>query len=329
MQAKPTIIPVAGGKGGVGKSLLTANLAVALAERGHRVVAVDLDLGGSNLHSFLGIGNKHPGIGDFLKARSADLDQMLVATGEPNLSLIPGDGRTPLMANINFAQKLRLVSHISRLRSDYILLDLASGSAYNTLDFFRLVPRGVLVMTPEHTSIMNMMTFLKNLLIRIFDRRFAKNLKIRRELDAAGKRPMDDPQLSVAELRERIAGISPDAAEEVDRICREFRPRIVFNFGEHPDEMGLAEQIDKNLSKILSLDVEYYGFVFRDPSLTRAVRKGAAPLLHHCDGIAVANIRSIAERIERFWERSLPSTAPLIQRHAWNDFGGEGGDEKD
>ncbi len=54
------------------------NLAIALAEMGHRVIAVDLDLGGSNLYAFFGLSNRYPGIGDFLKARAAELDELLV-----------------------------------------------------------------------------------------------------------------------------------------------------------------------------------------------------------------------------------------------------------
>ena len=69
MASTPVIIPIAGGKGGVGKSLLTANLAIALSRMGRRTIAVDLDLGGANLHHFLGVANKYPGIGDFLVAR--------------------------------------------------------------------------------------------------------------------------------------------------------------------------------------------------------------------------------------------------------------------
>ena len=77
----PKIVPIASGKGGVGKTFLTANLAIALAEAGHRTIAVDMDLGGSNLYSFLGIPNRFPGIGDFLKARSAELEDLQVKTG--------------------------------------------------------------------------------------------------------------------------------------------------------------------------------------------------------------------------------------------------------
>ncbi len=56
-----TIIPIASGKGGVGKTIFTANLGIALANKGKTVIAIDLDLGSSNLHTCLGIKNRHPG----------------------------------------------------------------------------------------------------------------------------------------------------------------------------------------------------------------------------------------------------------------------------
>ena len=52
MNKNPVLIPVGGGKGGVGKSLTAANLAAALAKLGKQVIVVDLDLGGSNLYSY-------------------------------------------------------------------------------------------------------------------------------------------------------------------------------------------------------------------------------------------------------------------------------------
>jgi hypothetical protein len=128
------IIPVASGKGGVGKTFIAANLALALAELGHRVVAVDLDFGGANLHSLLGISNRHAGIGDFLKARTAELEDLLVPAGAPNLSFLPGDGKTPFMANIAYAQKIKLMVRIRKLPADFILLDLGAGSSLGGIE---------------------------------------------------------------------------------------------------------------------------------------------------------------------------------------------------
>lgn len=105
-----TIIPIASGKGGVGKSFLCANLAVALAQMGHQTLAIDLDLGGSNLHSFLGLPNDNPGVGDFLKAREKPLCELSVQTKVDHLKFIAGDGLAPFMANITHGEKTQTVA---------------------------------------------------------------------------------------------------------------------------------------------------------------------------------------------------------------------------
>src|SRR6266850_2415825 len=106
-----TIIPIAGGKGGVGKTFVTANLAVALASRGFRTLAVDLDLGNSNLHSLLGLENRYPGVGEYLRGTvKCSPHELIVETSLPGLGFIPGDGRMPFMANITYNKKLALMS---------------------------------------------------------------------------------------------------------------------------------------------------------------------------------------------------------------------------
>ncbi len=127
MMSETTIIPVAGGKGGVGKTLLTANLAMALAQLGHPTIVVDLDLGNSNINSFLGLPNQFPGVGDFLRIGSKPLQDFLVETNIENLQLIPGYGRMPFMANITYYQKQRLIRQLMDLSSRYVLLDLGAG----------------------------------------------------------------------------------------------------------------------------------------------------------------------------------------------------------
>ena len=318
--AQPIVIPVAGGKGGVGKTFLAANIAVGLAELGHRTIAVDLDLGGSNLHTLLGLQNEHPGIGDFLKARTGELDEMVVDTKVPNLRFLAGEGRTPFMANLAHAQKLKLISRIKKLPADYILLDLASGSTYNTLDFFRMSTRGILVTVPEYPAIMNMMTFLKNLLLRDFGRRFAKNAKIKGLIQSLERKPIDDQDNSVDHLIDLVEDFDLESAQEMRKICREVRPRIVFNMGENPDEMALSSSINSGLDSILSLEADYFGFVFRDPEVVRSVRGGRAPFLQNSTGIAAQNVRRVAERIHAFWENAPLHTDQAIRRHATEDF---------
>ena len=85
------IIPIASGKGGVGKSFMAANIAIALAGLGKKVIAADLDFGGSNLHTCFGMHNTHPGIGDYLRAKYGKLEDLLVNTNTDNLQFLAGD----------------------------------------------------------------------------------------------------------------------------------------------------------------------------------------------------------------------------------------------
>lgn len=314
------IIPVAGGKGGVGKTFFTANLAIALAEMGNMTVAVDMDLGGSNLHSFLGMPNRFPGIGDFLKARSSELEDLLVSTETSNLKFLPGDGLSPFMANIPHAQKIRLISRIVKLPAEYIILDLGAGTSFNTLDFFRLSSHGFVVTTCEYPSILSMMAFLKHFILRVIEGVFAKNRQIRDLLRSLYKLPMTDQQRIIKTLQSEIAAVDREAGKMVSELCRKYRPRVVFNMGEHPDEIKMANQIDKSLLDILSLEADYFGFVFSDPAVRQSVKERTAFLPHHRDTIAAESISRIAGRIIKFWDRPVEKSAQLLINHAYEAY---------
>ena len=65
---KPVIIPVASGKGGVGKTIIAINLSYALSQLGKSVILIDLDFGGANIHTCLGYESAPDGIGNFLNS---------------------------------------------------------------------------------------------------------------------------------------------------------------------------------------------------------------------------------------------------------------------
>jgi flagellar biosynthesis protein FlhG len=98
------IIPIAGGKGGVGKTELCANLGVRLGQLGYRTIVIDLDLGGSNLHSTLGIKNKNSGLGNFLSDRALGFNDIIYGTPYPNLDFVPGDVLVANTPNVTFAR---------------------------------------------------------------------------------------------------------------------------------------------------------------------------------------------------------------------------------
>ena len=94
---------VGGGKGGIGKSLLAASIGWQLARMGKRVVLVDADLGGANLHTCLGLSTSGRTLADFIQRRVATIQDVLVEVGRLGLSLISGASDLLSAANIKHA----------------------------------------------------------------------------------------------------------------------------------------------------------------------------------------------------------------------------------
>ncbi|NJL25093.1 MAG: MinD/ParA family protein [Calothrix sp. SM1_5_4] len=131
-----TIIAVGGGKGGVGKSFVSSSLSIFLAQLGYNTVAIDLDLGGANLHTALGLPLTHRGINEFILDPSLQLSDLLQDTHWPKLKLISGSSEQFDVANIDELQRSRVMSAIFRHKTDFTVLDLSAGTHNSTLDFF-------------------------------------------------------------------------------------------------------------------------------------------------------------------------------------------------
>ena len=157
----PRIWAIGGGKGGVGKSVIATNLAATLAGAGKKVVLVDADLGGANLHTLLGVPNPKTSLSDFISKKVPNLSDVMSSTTVENLWLVSGARALVDMANPNFGQKGKILRHINTLDADHVVLDLGAGSAFNVLDFFLVARKGVLVVVPEPTSVENAYHFLK------------------------------------------------------------------------------------------------------------------------------------------------------------------------
>jgi flagellar biosynthesis protein FlhG len=160
------IYSIGGGKGGSGKSFIAVSLGILLAKQGKRVVLLDLDLGASNLHTLLGQKIPPRGLDEFIDKTTYNLEEVALPTTIPNVYLISSPRCSLEVANLFYAQKLKLISAIKNLPFDYILLDLGPGTHFNTLDFFLIAPEGLFVATPEPTAIENTFIFMKSVYLR-------------------------------------------------------------------------------------------------------------------------------------------------------------------
>lgn len=296
MATQAQIIPVASGKGGVGKSFLSANLAIGIARRSFKTIAVDLDLGGSNLYSYLGMTNDNPGLGDYFREKKA-LRDYVVKTGLENLEFIPGEGRTTFMANLNYLQKKKLIRELSKLNAAYIILDLGAGTTYNTLDFFDLANNGIVVSSFEVPAVMNTLTFLKNCLFRKISSHFRNEFLIYDKLNTAMKESSNENPLSIKDLIEMVTEINTSKAEEMKELLRKFNPRILFNMVSSKEELELVKKVDQGIVKNLSLSVEYFGIVRYSAEVKNSIFKREVFYNKYIENIAHTDINTIVSKI--------------------------------
>jgi MinD-like ATPase involved in chromosome partitioning or flagellar assembly len=107
-----------------------------------------------------------------------------------------------------------------------------------------------------------------------------------------------------------------EAAEQVfSQAADGLRPRVVFNMGSGPEESRMALGIRESLAEVLGLEPDFFGFVFQDPGVRRALAARKPFLTGFRESVAARNILKIAERIVRFWGNPIPDSAALMIKH--------------
>ncbi len=144
-------LAIASGKGGVGKSTVAANLAIALGELGARVLLFDGDLAQANLDLLLGVSSRWD-LGHVLRGEKT-LEQIVVDLPS-NVRLIPAASGDRDLADLDDFRREGLYRELSRLAMDVdlVLVDTASGTSRLTSQFARAATELVVVTTPEPTS---------------------------------------------------------------------------------------------------------------------------------------------------------------------------------
>jgi len=296
------ILPVASGKGGVGKSFFTANLAIILAEMGQKVIAVDLDLGGSNLHSLLGIKNDLMGLGHYINDSDSVIkfEEIVHETPYKNLFFIPGDTLFVGTANLPFFKKKKIISELSNLDADWILLDLGSGSNANTVDFYLISNCGLLITTPDITAILNLYSFLKNAFYRYILMNYTKNNIIKQKLTDIKTMRLEKEDLRLYEYIRLLKKDYPEEGDKLDKIVHSFFPKIVINMSTNERDILFGENLRTIIHKNLGIDCEYLGLLPFEPLAKQAILARKPHYIMHKKSRWIDNCKEIARRIVKF-----------------------------
>ena len=148
------------------KTFFSANLAVLLARAGVHVVAVDTDLEGANLHTWLGVKSPKRTLADFVSGREDDPRRLLVETPIPKLELIAATEGHLTDAQPSAERRAELLQGLRSMSCDAVLLDCGAGTHAANVDYFLAGDDGVLIFHPEPTSVENAYNFLRSVLLR-------------------------------------------------------------------------------------------------------------------------------------------------------------------
>jgi flagellar biosynthesis protein FlhG len=297
------IIAIGGAKGGTGKSIFAANLGMLLSSYGLKTVVVDLDLGGSDLHIYLG--HKcipEVTINDYINRKVSGLDDVVVSNKKGPL-FIAGNNTELGAANIPFQRKMRLIDNIRKMNVDYVILDLGGGTDFNTLDFFLGADHGIVLTTLDQPAYVEAYAFIKTALQRKLSRLFGadstfpgrKNGQLKGIVYDATRSSDEENPRTISSLLERIAQVNrlnlPLVADEI----LSYSPCLVINrcFDEQAARR-VAGSLRSVARQRLSIDIDHIGSISRHPFIEQSTSYIHHPLVErHQSGRFAAEMRTI------------------------------------
>jgi len=254
-----TIISVGGGKGGVGKSVLSIALGTVLARSGSSVVLADLDLGAANLHTYLGIRGRTPGIADFILGKAPSLENIIVETSVPRLGLISGAEFVPGATNPAHWMKLKLMRHLRSLPADYVIIDLGAGVQFNTLDFFGISDHGIVITAPEPGAVMNAYSFIKGGLYRKMQNIFRNHAELAAIIEEETKSSDSEKRFTLEWLSEKLKTKAPDLLPLIKEIEQSFAPALIINRAPEGQTHLLVKNLISLCTDKLGINLEHVG----------------------------------------------------------------------
>ena len=295
---KPEIWAVGGGKGGVGKSLVSVLLALDIARRGKKTILIDVDLGGANLHTMMGIKTPARTLNDLVMRKYDSMDQICIKTGIQNLELVCGASEILSLANPQYAQKHKIVQNIFSLSADCVILDLGAGTSYNVLDFFLIADYPIVVLTPQPISIQNAYGFVRNTVYRKLSRLSAQQPSLLNLIKSAMDPKNDKQMRTIHDLFESIReSHNSRIVEQLKKAIRNIRPWVLTNMAREERDNNAGRIIQLVSEKYLTIQARQLGAVDYDASIERMVSQMRAVSKLGIESPARTNAHNIVNRL--------------------------------
>jgi flagellar biosynthesis protein FlhG len=240
---------------------------------GADVILVDADLGGPNLHTYLGIRKPDRVMNDFLSRSAKKIEEIVLDTDLEGVRLISCAGNVPSQANLKFAQKAKVIDAISSLQADLLIIDIGAGSSNDVMDFFSMTDGGILITTPEPASIINSYGFMKNVIYRRFIRLLRNNDSVAKLIERGMNPDAEDGIPGVRELMDKLSAIDDEGWAIAKDMLSHFRPGIIVNKVDPEVDVPVDKKLQAIIKKYLSVEAECLGAIVDDLCVKASARK--------------------------------------------------------
>lgn len=297
------VLAVGGSKGGVGKSVFAANTAIYLASIGRRVLIVDADRGGANLHTLVG----GPARGQVGRFPTAVPGLELLVTGVDGAPGAPR--RSPRL--------MKLLSDLRQEPLDYVVIDLGSLTSRTHIDAFLAADATAFITLPEPTALEGTYRFLSRAFLRV----------VLRDL------PRGDDRTTVITWARKLGGApSPldlwraldDDAHPVADLVREkmdsFHPALVLNQTRLRADLEVGDALKTVVRRRFGLTLEYLGHIEHDDTVWSAVRARKLLLIESPGTKAAKNVEKIARRILAIESGKLKPAHRIVPAESHHDL---------
>ena len=293
---------VGGGKGGVGKSFMASSFGSLLAGSGKQVLLVDADLGAANLHTLVRAEKSRMSLSNYLMTGNlSDIQYTVCKTSIPNMELISGAKDSLDVADFNGDKVAKLQSALNYVDYDQVILDISPGTSKTNLDLFLMADEGILVTTPDPTSIENTYRFLKCLYRHMIKNiiKSQDNAKLKKLLHKVLYNDGNPPLLTtIADILLNIERLDYEQGRKLKAILSEIKVSIVINQAKSPADANLGLSIQQACFDFFGLEVGYLGCIGYDESVVNSVRQRKPFTVHARHSLAANSVAECLRQLQ-------------------------------
>ncbi|HPN36523.1 MAG TPA: AAA family ATPase [bacterium] len=287
----PTVIALAGGQGGVGKSILSLLIALELSKKGQETVLVNTDFTAGGIVRRLIQKNPERNLHRFLEGRTRNMNELVLPTRINHLRVLFAGTHIASYHRILLSLKQKLAQELRRLQASYVVLDLGAGSTYGPMDFFLNAEYPLLLATAAKQTLLDAYGLLRVALVRNLHKNAYQWPEWYRQLQRCGDLSRE-PLATVPSFLHAVAKSEPQLSEQIAAQTAQFRPALIVNKCSKKESLERAELLPVLACQVLNIRLRKWGNISYDAQVDRAVQSENLALLTRGSS-AVAEMSSL------------------------------------